>query len=312
MGDGSFGPYYANLFTEYSSVSIPQVAASNEYYAQFFGPEHDFRTDSDWSYRVIKAVIEPTLMQSIQPKYDEFPPMQQGGPLLLALALKAIAHSNDAMVRNLHNQLKRFKISEIPGENIAQVKALVKSIVERICSALNGEFPDQFPQTILALLQTSSVTIFNEHFHQELLNEMKRVATRFAREAKGLPVDDDPASDMERIIGWLDLADQLYEGYVANNEWTPKNVKNSTSKAFNATGKHYRGKPPCFNCKQPVALLIHAISLLTKKKLPRIGKHSLTNTPAGEILASTERTSKNRRRRIGSGVHRRNLKMASA
>jgi hypothetical protein len=85
-------------------------------------------------------------------------------------------------------------------------------------------------------------------FRQEKLDNDKRIASRFAREAKGLPVDDDPVSDFERIVEWLDLADQLYQTYLENNEWTPRDTK--TNKAFNVTADVRSGKPPCYTCKK--------------------------------------------------------------
>ena len=88
---------------------------------------------------------------------------------MLFLVLKKIQDNSESAIEALKTRVTKLKIRDIQGENVDVAVSLIKSTYSTLQSASTAErnyVPDDFPQTVLKVLQTSSVKEFNEAFSQ--------------------------------------------------------------------------------------------------------------------------------------------------
>ena len=86
---------------------------------------------------------------------------------MLFLILKKIQDNSESAIKALKTRVTKLKIRDIPGENVDTAVSLIKSQNSTLQSASTAErnyVPDHFPQTVLRVLQTTSVKEFNEAF----------------------------------------------------------------------------------------------------------------------------------------------------
>jgi hypothetical protein len=67
-------------------------------------------------------------------------------------------------VHTLKDQIQKYKINKVPGEDIKKISSVILSVVKRIWYSKGESFPENFVDTIISLLQTSSVPPFNEQY----------------------------------------------------------------------------------------------------------------------------------------------------
>ena len=98
-------------------------------------------------------------------EYKEFHPVQQGGPLMFFLIIRRIQSSSETAIEHLKKQIKNLKLRDLPGENVDTIVSLIQTTYQALEDASTPEhtyIPTDFPQTILKVLQTSSVRRFND------------------------------------------------------------------------------------------------------------------------------------------------------
>ena len=115
-----------DLFDNYNKLHIAHVTNSNVWYNTWI-QEPYIRENMTLTYQCVQSNCDEALFLRCREQYDEFEPVQQGGPLLLLLVLKAIQDSLNQALEYLISQLKIFKISKLPGEDIEQAVTLIKS-----------------------------------------------------------------------------------------------------------------------------------------------------------------------------------------
>jgi hypothetical protein len=121
-------------------------------------------TNLNWSYYLLKNNIDPLLMSRLQSKYDAFTPSQRGGPLLFALLMAELLYTNESAVHTLKDQIQKYKINKVPREDIKKISSVILLVAKRIWYSKGESFPENFVDTIISLLQTSSVPPFNEQY----------------------------------------------------------------------------------------------------------------------------------------------------
>jgi hypothetical protein len=243
-----------DLLSDYANVSVAQVAASNQFYHTWTDNAVDqMHTNLNWSYYLLKNNIDPLLMSRLQPKYDAFTPAQRGGPLLFALLMAELLYTNESAVHTLKDQIQKYKINKVPGEDIKKISSVILSVAKRIWYSKSESFPENFVDTIISLLQTSSVPPFNEQYKTIALTRasdkaQERVAVTSGAAAPVSTYQNNLAT-VERL---LTMAATFYDGYTRDNTW---NTYVKTKSAAPASTPQSDTKPAaalvtgtCFNC----------------------------------------------------------------
>jgi hypothetical protein len=122
-----------DLLSDYANVSVAQVAASNQFYHTWTDNAVDqMHTNLNWSYYLLKNNIDPLLMSRLQPKYDAFTPAQGGGPLLFTLLMAKLLYTNESAVHTLKDQIQKYKINKVPGEDIKKISSVILLVAKHI------------------------------------------------------------------------------------------------------------------------------------------------------------------------------------
>jgi hypothetical protein len=179
--------------------------------------------------------------------YNEFPKIEQGGPLLFALLMQMILITNESSIKTLHDQLKKYKIKQIPNENIKTASSIILSVSTRIWHSREQTFPDNFIDDVLKIYQTTSCSFFNEHFKKAATDRTNDIARFNMAKMRGQPLPVLAYSnDLDSVTLICALGDQLYDAYTLDGTWS-KSIKNLPShtpsgSALNST------TVSCFNC----------------------------------------------------------------
>ena len=126
-----------------------------------------------WPTRSSRITPEDELWSKCLELYEEYTPIQQGGPLMAFLLLQHIQDSSEQGLELLRNQVKALNISKLPGEDIEQAVSLVKSTYHVLQSSSTQTWsylPTDFAKTVFRIFQTSTVFEFNEVFHTQALD----------------------------------------------------------------------------------------------------------------------------------------------
>jgi len=153
-----------DLFDDYNKLHIAHVTNSNVWYNTWI-QESYIRENMTLTYQCVQSNCDEALFLRCREQYDEFEPVQQGGPLLLLLVLKAIQDSSDQALEYLISQLKILKISKLPGEDIEQAVTLIKSTYRVLKSSSTDNrtyVPADFPKLVYNILMTCTVKDFTE------------------------------------------------------------------------------------------------------------------------------------------------------
>jgi hypothetical protein len=158
-----------SLFEDYPRLSVSFVANSNQWWRRYVNAPW-IAENMEFSYDLLQNNTTPSLWSKALEDYDDFAPNQRGGPLMLYLILARIQNTSETSLDNLRLRLKNLKISEIPGEDVEIVVSMIKSTYSALKGASRPEksfIPDDLPETIYRIFQTTSVPRFNKTFHDE-------------------------------------------------------------------------------------------------------------------------------------------------
>jgi hypothetical protein len=242
------------LLTEYARLDVAQVAASNQWYHNWTeDAATQMHTNLNWSYHFLKNNIEATLMARLQPKYEAFETSQRGGPLLFMLLMQELLYTNESAVSAMKDQVEKYKISKVAGENVKNIAAILLSVSKRIWYSRDNKFPENYIDTIIGVLQTSSVPEFNEQFRTVALTRASDLAQERIAKSQGRAV---PAmtynNDLNAVETLFNMATTFYDQYSRDGLWA-KYVK-TKSNSGTATSSPSGSQPSalvnstCFNC----------------------------------------------------------------
>jgi hypothetical protein len=243
-----------NLFEDYAQLEPAVVANHLMYSHKWLTSAPYVRENISYSYMFLKNNCDETLWNSCQDSYTKFPVSARGGPLMLILLLHKILNVTESALAGLVHKIQHLKISEIPGENVDEVVALVKAALKLVDSAQKQDkvrLPLDFPKTLLEVYQTSSVDEFNSVFRNMHLD---------ARESQ--------YTSRGGVSAWPDIdtinlaASAAYRDILQANRWNvPAAAKAQALTATTGKRKSKRGgkqantivpnvpKPPhCWNC----------------------------------------------------------------
>ncbi len=184
-----------------------------------------------YSLTFLQANTNDSLWLKCREAYDDFDPAQRGGPLMLFLLLKKIQDNSESAIESLKARVTRLKLRDIPGENVDTAVSLIRSTYAALESASRSDrnyIPDDFPQTVLKVFQTSSNASFNGAFkleEQKVRHEADKTGT--------LP-------EWPTVHQTLNLATNMYGRMTGDGSWTQSNNKKSTFHAGGGGGNNQR------------------------------------------------------------------------
>ena len=176
------GPRVYNLFTDYPRLHMSEVATSNAWYNTWLGQLQPYvKENMQYSFELLRHNTNETLWSKCMEEYEEFHPIQQGGPLMLFLILKRIQTLSKSAVDFLKRKILSIKIRDVEGENVDTVVSLIKAAYHALLSASTPTrscVPNDLPLRIMEVCQTSSHPEFNKVFADEV-SEARRHADKY-------------------------------------------------------------------------------------------------------------------------------------
>ena len=226
-----------DLCKDYSRLHCAIVANSNAWYHYWINEEYA-KENMSYLFAMLQKNTEESLWQKCLEDYEDFHPIQRGGPLMLFLILKQIQNTSEAAMESLKTQVRRFKISSITGEDVDVVVSLIKSTYKILSGASTAEhsfIPDDFNHTVIKVFQTTSVREFNANF-----KEIERKVLSQA-DMSGM------APEWPSVTHLVNRATNSFSRMKVDKKW-----HNETKRvpALNVTDRPQQRKHCCFNCQK--------------------------------------------------------------
>lgn len=277
------GQYALDLFHNYARITTPMVANSNAWYTHWISDTF-VHENLMYSLKALKSNTEPSLWNKCLEIYDEYPRHCQGGPLMLSILLTRIQNVSESAIANHLEKVSRLKISKLEGENVDEAISLIKTAHSILISASTPDqnfVPDDFPKTVLKVLQTSSVSDFNMIFKEE-----QREAERAADKRGGRPV-------WPTISELTNLASNTYRRFETEGRWNAsRRIKQS---GFSAATPHAPPRPlrhlKCFNCGSEEHMATACPHPRDERKIAQNRKTYLDNKDKTRSHSSQQRSS---------------------
>ena len=233
---------HLDLYTQYDEITEEEVAASCEWYNKWTAKEY-YRDNLTLTFKHLENNMTHKLFDKCFERYDTYPPIQQGGPLLFVIMMKTLISSSEEATQHLKDMVKNLKIADFKGENVLRVVSLIQGAYKRL--KWIKRVPDRFVDQILTVLQTSSVPTFNEYFehYSHTFSMLMDMAEMDRREKNVMDVDK-----------LLRIAEKKYNSLVSSGEWSGSKSRGSRSTFTTqadtsvSTASHGTKKPVCWNC----------------------------------------------------------------
>ena len=227
-----------DLYTHYEEVSVEQVASSCQWYRSYTVKDY-WRDNLTLTYHQLENSMATRLFNKCYEKYETYPENQRGGPLLFIIMMKQLVSNSEEAVSHLKKLISTMKISEVQGEDVSKVISLLRGANKHL--RFINKVPEDFGKQILKILQTSSVTEFNEYWdrYATMVRQAKSVAMYH-----GQTVDEAESYNVDML---LDLAQEYYNDLKAAGTWfVPRGTK--TSAFQGEVAPTTTRKAICWNC----------------------------------------------------------------
>ena len=234
-----------DLYTEFSEISVEEVAASNRFYNQWAAEDH-FSQNLRLTYAYFQSNVSEELYEKAFETYDEFSSVEKGGPLFFIIMMNLLLSNTEEAAATLQERVKSFKLTNLPGEDISRAVSLLKGAIRRLIhvkrkkSGKDDEWFTEITRQVIKIMQTSSVDEFNNLFAQL---EQQRLITQVLHKTGTTK----PIVTYDQVF---QLAEQKYLTMSELSAWTGVSTRGSES-VFNiksrVTGDNNK-KFECFNC----------------------------------------------------------------
>jgi hypothetical protein len=236
-----------DLYSEYSEISIQQVADSNKWYKEWTD-ETEFASDNlNVTYNFMKHNVSDSLWEKTFEKYDQHTASERGGPLFFILMLNVLLSNTAEAARTLESRVKNFKITSLRGEDVDRAVSLLRGALKRLnhIKKSDATWKADMTITLIKVLQTTSVDKFNAIFEgierDRLVNEVLQ------------QTGQKTVYDFEILFS---LAGAAYRVHCEQETWTGVSTTgDGIGSAFMAGGgsdphsKNFVKKEPvCWNC----------------------------------------------------------------
>lgn len=158
-----------NLFQDFAKLDAAMVATSNAWYNTWVDAPY-IQENMTYLLQLLQNNTSESLWNKCLEEYEAYHAVYQGGPLMLFLILKRIQSNSENAIQHLKDRIKNLKIRDLKGEDVDLAVSLIRSTHKALSQASADDrnyVPDDFPQTVLQVLQTSSVKKFNDAFSLE-------------------------------------------------------------------------------------------------------------------------------------------------
>lgn len=140
-------------------------------FKRYYGQAYDIQ-DLQWSQEFLENSCEEDLRIKVLERTRTFPDVEQGGALFYHVMIRLIQSDVERAARGLIVRLEKMTLRSLSGENIFVACSLIRGVYDKLLSI--GKVPDDIDNTILRIMQTSSVDEFNDVFktlsHNNLLD----------------------------------------------------------------------------------------------------------------------------------------------
>jgi hypothetical protein len=235
-------PRKFDLFVDYPQVTPQMVALSNRY-LNMWVEEQFVNENLNLTYTLIKNNTDDILFGQCLEEYEKYLPMCQGGPLMFIIVMRKINSINARYREHMWTRVKALEIRKIQGENVNQVVSLLNAAYNTFRAVSTDPegmncVPQDWSEHVIKILQTSTVSKFNEIFEHE-----EELAYRAAARTQGQP--EWPTHDV--LMTW---ASSQYERFKQANEWDVPTSVSKKGYKFNRNGERDLSKATCDNCLQ--------------------------------------------------------------
>ena len=148
-----------DLYSDYSNITIKQVARSNLWYREWMANVY-FEQNLELTYDFFQNNVSKDLSMKITETYETFAVGEQGGPLFFILMMNHLLSDTEEAATSLNNRVKKFDIKTVERENIFRVVSLLRGAVKRLQHI--NKMPEDIVRSLLNVMQTSSVEPFNQ------------------------------------------------------------------------------------------------------------------------------------------------------
>ena len=90
--------------------------------------------------------------------------------------MQELLYTTESAVSAMKDKVEKYKISKVAGENIKNIAAILLSILKHIWYSRDNKFPENYINTIIGVLQSSSVPEFNKEFRTVALTRASDLA----------------------------------------------------------------------------------------------------------------------------------------
>jgi hypothetical protein len=234
-----------DLYTDYGSIEVSDVAASNRFYSTMLrDPNGAISENLKVTLEYLVNNTDENLVLKINETYLSHPVEERGGPLFFKLLMDLLQNNSAEAAEYLVNVVKNLKILSFDGENVLKVVSLIRGAVKRLTNLKDARgqsaLPTDLADHLLDVFQTSSVEDFNSLFKHFRLQS--KIATFRAKSgSSGTPTIDEI----------LQFAENQYHLMKSTGKWTGVDAKSNETffvaalQAATATGTKFT---ICFNC----------------------------------------------------------------
>ena len=228
-----------DLYKNHATLTEAQVAKSNEWYLTMTEDPNNkwFQQNMSLTYEYLVNNVEDSLQSKVKETYLKYPVEQKGGPLFFKIMIDILQNNSSEAAKYLISTVKDIKISNYDGENVEQVVSLIRGATSRLENLLDDKgktaIPEDFVDDLIDILQTTSVSEFNE-----LFSHYSR-STKLTNFISGAKVQKPSISNI------LKFAEEQYRILYSSGKWTGVQTKLGETAFTSNTG---RAKYKCFNC----------------------------------------------------------------
>ena len=228
-----------DLYKNHATLTEAQVAKSNEWYLTMTEDPNNkwFQQNMSLTYEYLVNNVEDSLQSKVKETYLKYPVEQKGGPLFFKIMIDILQNNSSEAAKYLISTVKDIKISNYDGENVEQVVSLIRGATSRLENLLDDKgktaIPEDFVDDLIDILQTTSVSEFNE-----LFSHYSR-STKLTNFISGAKVQKPSISNI------LKFAEEQYRILYSSGKWIGVQTKLGET-AF--TSNTSRAKYKCFNC----------------------------------------------------------------
>ena len=233
-----------DLLTEYPRVTPAMVALSIRHYNRWID-EPFIAENLNLTFTLIKNNMDDVLLGQCLEEYEKYRQISRGGPLLFIIAILKINSINSKYREFMWTKVKGLEIRKIQGENVTHIVSLLTAAYHTFRAVSTDDLgmnaaPSDWSEHILKIMQTSSVTRFNEVFADE-----EELVHRNSANTGGQAIWPQHDYIMTRALG-------QYERLLQSNEWNVPQAAMKKSYLTQTSGDGVTNRDHsnlwCYNC----------------------------------------------------------------